>query len=181
MENLLDDCIGISENRLKHSYNVAKECYKIANEIFNRDDTFCDKMFVIGFNHDIGYEFTPKEAKHTHNEIGAVLISDAIEHNKETEFSNAIKWHGNPNTPDDMRTLEWYILNMADMTVDSKGIKVTMDTRLKDIASRQGTNSMAYKDASEIARQLREWLKMMEAKYNIDHKLLAFYYFSYYL
>ena len=29
MENLLDDCIGISENRLKHSYNVAKECYKI--------------------------------------------------------------------------------------------------------------------------------------------------------
>lgn len=165
MEKLFNYCIGISENRLKHSYGVAQECYKIADGYFNKSDTFCNRMFVIGFNHDIGYEFTPTDAKHTHNEIGAVLIADAIEHNKENVFSNAVKWHGNPNTPEEFRTLEWYILNLADMTIDSDGTKVSMNKRIKGIEDRQGRNSMAYRDAVRIASILREWLEKVNIKY----------------
>lgn len=150
--------ITISENRLKHIIGVARECYSLSKEYFNKDDLFAKKMFIIGFNHDVGYEFTPTAFKHFHGDIGAHLIKNAMGKEANDISINAIKWHGNPKTPDEYRTLEWYILNIADMTINSKGQKVTMDDRIEDILKRQGIESKAYKDSIQIKEILETFL-----------------------
>ena len=46
---------GISERKLKHSLEVARECKNLANQI-KKDEAFANAAFVMGFLHDIGYE-----------------------------------------------------------------------------------------------------------------------------
>jgi len=162
----MENFIGISEHRLNHSYGVAKECFRIA-KLLSKDEQFHKKMFVIGFNHDIGYEFTPTNAKHTHNAIGGDMIEKTLGFtfsNDAISFVNAVKYHGNPETPEKYRTLEWYIINLADMTINSRGEKVTMKKRVEDILKRQGENSLAYQHSSAMKNILEEWLKTLNIK-----------------
>lgn len=49
----------MDNDRLKHSYSVACKMAQIAKER-NLSDEEVKKCFVIGYNHDIGYEFTEK-------------------------------------------------------------------------------------------------------------------------
>lgn len=49
---------------------------------------------------------------------------------------------------------EWYILNIADMKTDSKGNRVTMEERLKDIGDRCGYESKEYLTARNLARSI---------------------------
>ena len=148
MEN---NFIGISENRLKHSLAVAKECYYLSINIFQKSDLYGKQMFVMGFNHDIGYEYTESSQKNKHNNIGALMleITFNLTKEKENKFINAIKYHGNPETPEEYRTLEWIILNLADLTVNSKGEKVSVLKRFQDIKERFGSDSKSYLDATK--------------------------------
>lgn len=46
----------IDNNRLQHIIGVARKCYSIAKSHGHNED-FCKKMFMLGWCHDIGYEF----------------------------------------------------------------------------------------------------------------------------
>ena len=153
----MDKYIGISEERLHHILNVARECYKIAkSEGFHED--FCRKMFMIGWNHDVGYEFSVTQEEHPkissemiHQMVGINNVYDVLISKK---ANDAIYYHG--KCPDESlkRVNEWRILNIADMTIDSKGNKVTVSQRLDDIKNRYGEDSDQYLTAYDIACQI---------------------------
>lgn len=141
--------IGISEDRLHHILGVARECYSIAKSL-GKDEEFCRKMFTIGWNHDIGYEFAVEPSNHADISHDMLKLIGVCDKDKEGSLY-AVKNHGKCNCD---KTLEFIILNTADMTVDSKGNKVSVEERLTDIQLRYGSNSVQYLTAFNLATKL---------------------------
>ena len=50
-------------DRLKHSISVARKMVKIGKN-YNLSDNELQELFILGFNHDIGYEFSEKCINH---------------------------------------------------------------------------------------------------------------------
>lgn len=59
----MQEYVGVTEDRLHHILGVARKAYKIAKEL-GYDEDFCRKMFMIGWIHDIGYEFSKNQTDH---------------------------------------------------------------------------------------------------------------------
>ena len=133
----------IKENRIKHILGVARRCYEIAKkEQFDED--FCQKMYLLGWIHDVGYDFEP----HNHEQASAKLLGMFT--NDDTALE-ALKYHDEWGMKP--RSAEHRILMMADMTTDSQGNKVTIEQRLEDVARRFGKESETYKKAYKATRQ----------------------------
>ena len=78
----------MDENRLKHSLAVARKMIKIGKE-YNLEDNELQDLFVLGFNHDIGYEYG-NNFNHEYID-GEILKRNNYKHWKE------IYYHGNIN------------------------------------------------------------------------------------
>lgn len=137
----------LSEEKIKHNVEVARLCYEISKEKYGCTEKFARAMWVIGYNHDIGYEFMDKTEKPSiHPDISDDILFTAF------HGSNyAIKWHGKKIAQDD---LSLRILNEADLKVNSKGKRVSVKDRLKDIENRYGKNSSQYLQALWLAEEL---------------------------
>ena len=137
----------ISENKIKHSLGVARECREIARQKGYSED-FSDAMFVMGLLHDIGYE---DEANSSHGHKSSEMIR-AFE-GWIDKCCDAIDCHGlvfdNWEVYDE-------ILNLADMTVSHEGVKISINERLKGIEERWGSSSVHYRHACEVADKLKE-------------------------
>lgn len=143
---------GITAHKIMHMLAVARKCYTLAREKYELSETTARKCFVMGLLHDIGYEFS--DSASTHPEVGADMLNslnvsqfcaivDAVRnHGKIYEMENVTKWD--------------YILNEADLTVDSKGNNVSIEERLDDIKGRYGKSSTQYKDALSVTKMLVE-------------------------
>lgn len=136
--------IGISENRIKHIIGVARKSYQIAKEKYQLSEEDARKAFVIGFNHDIGYEFSQFNMEHP--EIGYELIEKTFNYK-----CNEIKNHGNEFSEQDIFLK---ILNEADLSVDSKGNFVTVEERLEDIKNRYSETAPEYLKPLALAKKL---------------------------
>lgn len=148
----MSDFIGISEDRLHHILSVARECYQIAKRR-GYDEIFCRRMFMIGWNHDVGYEFSKKQSDHpiiSKNLLELVGVTDNNEDS--SRVLDSIREHGLYVNEE---TAEWTILNIADMTIDSKGNKVDVMQRLNDIKNRYGEYSNQYLTACDLAYSLK--------------------------
>lgn len=144
----MSEFIGISENKLHHILGVARECYRIAKEK-GYDEDFCRRMWMIGWNHDVGYEFSEKQAEHPYvGEAMLKLINVTNGNAYSSKVLHSIRRHG---LHTETRSIEWVILNTADMTIDSKGNKVSVDQRLQDIKERYGERSNQYITACDVA------------------------------
>lgn len=145
--------IGISENRLHHILGVARKAYKIAKDM-GKDEDFCRRCFILGWIHDVGYEFSEKQSEHPDMSAYMLLLTlddGVINSDLKKPFYKAIKEHG--RYPSEM-TEEYKILNMADMLVDSNGKEVTVSQRLEDIKSRYGEHSDQYLTACDICYRI---------------------------
>ena len=143
--------IGISEDRLHHILGVARKSYSIAKEM-NFDESFCRRMFMLGWMHDIGYEFSKTQSEHPDISSELLLaLGDALSDKLWADAVSAIKSHGRYT---ENETIEWKILNMADMQVDSKGKEVTVSQRLDDIKDRYGEYSDQYLTACDICYRI---------------------------
>lgn len=162
--------IGISEDRLRHTLGVARKAYEIAKEM-GHDERFARRMFMLGWVHDVGYEFTEKQSDHPNasaellwtlgDAFGVIMefprdkdgtISSSAPYNEEwVSAVSAIENHGRYT---EHKTAEWKILNMADMLIDSKGNEVMVSQRLDDIKSRYGEYSDQYLTACDICYQI---------------------------
>ena len=60
----------MEENRLKHSIGVGRKMVEIGMAQGLNDDELHD-LFVLGYNHDIGYEFGNNES---HAKIGGTIL-----------------------------------------------------------------------------------------------------------
>ena len=60
----------MDENRLKHSIAVARKMVEIGKN-YNLTDKQLKELFILGYNHDIGYEFGNNE---NHRIIGGNIL-----------------------------------------------------------------------------------------------------------
>ena len=106
-----------------------------------------ESCFIIGYNHDIGYEFA--EDTSVHNFIGGNLLKSA-----NFKYWEEIYYHGEINPNFSSKYLD--ILNMADMQIDKYGNDIGYDKRLEDIGSRYGFDSKIFIKAKTLINLLRK-------------------------
>ena len=133
-------------DRLKHSYAVAKKMKEIAINL-----NLCEKdqqdLFLLGFNHDIGYEYS--ENGIDHGKIGGLILK-----NSDYKYWKEVYYHG--KVTDEYGSMYLDILNQADMQIDKYGNDVGYDARLEDIKSRYGVDSNVYITCKNLISKLKE-------------------------
>lgn len=133
-------------DRLKHSISVGRKMMEIGKE---KELTGVElkELFLLGYNHDIGYEFTDKGINH--NVIGGeILKENGFKHWKE------VYYHGEINL--DYKSMYLEILNQADMQIDKYGNDVGYEKRLEDIKQRYGEASIVYQKAYKLVERLNK-------------------------
>lgn len=135
----------MTEDRLKHSLAVARKMVEIAKQkqMSEEEITTC---FLIGFNHDIGYEYS-RDGKE-HNKIGGTILKN----NGFTHWQE-VYYHGEPNVGFNSPYLT--ILNQADMQIDKAGNDVGYQKRLEDIESRYGKESVVYQKCVVLVNEIK--------------------------
>ena len=136
--------VGISDNRMMHTLVVARQSYHIAKNKYHLSENDCRKAFMIGFLHDVGYEFSENNLEHPVK--GYELIKETLG----VELTE-VREHGNANAE---QTIFLAILNEADMTVDGKGTIVTVEERLEDIKNRYSEDAPEYLKTVELVTKL---------------------------
>lgn len=129
----------MDENRIKHSLAVVKKMIELNN------GKNSEELFLIGYLHDIGYEFTTNMLEH--NKIGGNIL-------KENNFKywKEIYYHGEPQC--EYKSDYLTLLNKADMMVDNVGNDVGYLNRLENIKSRYGEESIQYIKAKQLIDEL---------------------------
>lgn len=136
----------MDEDRAKHSLAVAKKMVEIGKRK-NLSQEKLDELFMLGYVHDIGYQFLDEE--HTsHNEEGAKRLKEAG-----YKYWQEVKYHGYININYHSEYLD--ILNEADMQIDKFGNDVGYDKRLEDIKNRYGEESRVYNVVKTLVSNLR--------------------------
>ena len=133
----------ITENRLKHILAVAM---KMKAEVSKHPEDYpCspDDAFILGFLHDIGYEFSTTQSEHP-NKGGLALKEQGYKYWKE------IYYHGIPQDEYNSPLLD--LLNYADMTTSPSGENMTIKQRIDDIALRYGKGSKQELDAIKLSK-----------------------------
>lgn len=134
----------MDEDRLKHSIAVARKMLEIAkSKNLSEEDT--KTCFIIGFNHDIGYEFTNNGINH--NKIGGEILKQ-----NDFKYWKEIYYHGELNS--EYKSIFLDILNQADMQIDKYGNDVGYDKRLEDIKNRYGEDSEVYIRCCELVNKI---------------------------
>ena len=137
--------LHISDERLAHMRSVGRRAQLIAEQIGVRDQKSLQDIFLLGYLHDVGYEFSDDQSDHA-RVGGEILRRNGYPYWRE------VYYHGDPDTGYSSQLLD--ILNTADMVTDPNGDSVTLDKRLEDIADRYGRDSSQYIKARELAEQL---------------------------
>ena len=126
-------------DRMKHSLAVARKMVEIGNKLeLNKEQLH--ELFILGFNHDIGYEFGTNES---HNIIGGNMLK-----NSGYKYWQEVYYHGNPEAGYNSLYLD--ILIEADMKINKYGEDVGYEKRLEDIRNRYGSDAVQYNDALKI-------------------------------
>ncbi len=149
MEGKTDGCIGISEYRLHHILGVARKAYAIA-KLRGHNEDFARKMFMIGWCHDVGYEFSKERSEHPNKSATMIMLlnDSCVSSDLRQKSVSAVKYHGKYIKEE---TEEWRILNIADLLIDYDGKEVDVHKRLEGIKERYGEYSDQYLNACEIS------------------------------
>ena len=129
----------IDSDRLKHSIAVARKMVEIGKNL-NLKDEQLQELFVLGYNHDIGYEYGNNE---NHRIVGSNILKKS-----KYKYWQEIYYHGEIST--EYHSLYLDILNKADMQIDKYGNDVEYDKRLEDIKTRYGKDSDVYDKAKKL-------------------------------
>lgn len=135
----------IDFDRIKHSLAVANKMVEIGQEK-NLSDEQLQELFILGFNHDIGYQFDGENFDH--NIKGGIALK-----NSGYKYWQEVYYHGEINIAYSSMYLD--ILNMADMQINKYGEDVGYNLRLEDIKSRFGEDSSVYIKANKLINYLK--------------------------
>jgi len=132
------------KDRLNHSLAVANKMVEIGENL-NLKESDLQDLFILGYNHDIGYDFCSD--KKEHNIVGGEILK-----NNGYKYWKEVYYHGNPNSEYQSQFLK--ILNMADMQIDKYGNDVGYEKRLEDIKNRYGEYSIQYTNSYKIIKAI---------------------------
>lgn len=136
-------------DRIKHSYAVALKMQEIGKYLNLTEDQI-KELFILGFNHDIGYHFI--KDNESHSKIGGEVLKRS-----NYKYWEEVYYHGEIDI--NYSSLYLDILNLADMQIDKSGNDVGFEKRLLDIESRYGNESIVYKKCNTL-------VKTLKSKYN---------------
>lgn len=131
-------------DRLNHSVAVARKMVQIAT-LKGLSEAKIKDCFLIGYNHDIGYEFAKN--KDEHNKVGGNILKRCG-----FKYWKEIYYHG--ELDDKYTSLYLDILNQADMQIDRYGNDVGYAKRLEDIKIRYGENSTVYNKCCKLVKKI---------------------------
>lgn len=134
----------MDKDRLNHSIAVARKMVTIGKN-YNLNKEQLQELFVLGYNHDIGYEYGNNE---NHRIIGGNILKQS-----NYKYWKEVYYHGEINC--EYGSLYLDILNEADMQIDKYGNDVGYDNRLADIRDRYGKDSNIYKKAIILIDNLK--------------------------
>ena len=134
----------MDNDRINHSLAVANKMIEIGEEKDLSEEQL-KELFILGYNHDIGYRFGNNE---NHNIIGSNILKEC-----NYKYWKEVYYHGVPNS--EYKSLYLDILNIADMSIDKYGNDVGFDKRLEDIKTRYGEESVQYQNCVKIVDELR--------------------------
>lgn len=122
----------ITENKLKHSLAVAEKARELAESLIPDDNidkqAMLDAIFITGLLHDVGYDkLSTDDSPSSHPAISARMLQHFLQY--QYTAIRAVKEHGHSACDN----LISYVLNAADLSVDSHGNLVDMDLRVLDI------------------------------------------------
>ena len=136
----------MDNDRLNHSIAVARKMVEIGKDFGLKEDEL-KELFLLGYLHDIGYEYDNTGANH--NKIGSnILKQSGYKYHKEVYYHGEIE--------DEYSSLYLKILNKADMQIDKYGNDVGYDKRLEDIKNRYGKDSNVYKKCEKLISIIRD-------------------------
>lgn len=135
----------ISQTRMAHQFAVAIRIVELAAEHGTYSKEELDELFVMGYLHDIGYQFANDPDSHA-QAGGEVLKRLGV------KYWHEVANHGNPYSSFSSRELD--LLNAADMSTSPQGESVSFAERLADIGARYGTDSTRYVNANLLIKQL---------------------------
>lgn len=156
--------IGMDENRLRHCRGVGLKASELGRALFGWSEEKCREMFVMGYLHDVGYQFAHDQAEH--EELGGDLLRSLG-----FTYWAEIFHHGNPDSA--YQSNELLALNLADMLTSKDGSATTIPARLEDIASRYGVESTQYVAAKKLAEVLVAQVKKIEGAQGILSQLIS--------
>ena len=155
--------IGMDEDRLRHCRGVGMKASELGRILFGWSDEKCRDMFVMGYLHDVGYQFAHEQSEH--EELGGALLRSLG-----FAYWAEIFHHGNPDST--YRSEELLVLNLADMLTSKDGSATTIPARLADIVSRYGVESTQYVAAKKLADVLVAQVREIDGPQDILSQLL---------
>lgn len=155
--------IGMDENRLRHCYGVGLKASELGRTLFGWSDEKCREMFVMGYLHDIGYQFAHDQVEH--GELGGELL-----HSLGFTYWAEILNHGDPDS--DYKSDELLVLNLADMLTSKDGNPTTLSDRVVDIAKRYGVESEQFATAWKLSEKLISQVQKLNAPQDVLIQLI---------
>lgn len=136
----------MDNDRLNHSIAVARKMVEIGKDFGLKEDEL-KELFLLGYLHDIGYEYDNTGVNH--NKIGSNMLKQSgYKYYKEVYYHGEVK--------DEYSSLYLKILNKADMQIDKYGNDVGYDKRIEDIKNRYGNDSDVYKKCEILVSIIRD-------------------------
>lgn len=142
----------IETGRLMHGMRVAEKMKKAVENNPSLCNADADEAFLLGYIHDVGYNFVDKQDEHEHY-AGELLKKQGY------KFWREVYYHGTPEC--EYGSDELNLLNWADMTVDQTGTDVTLAERLEDIGKRYGKDSSQYIKAVQLSKEISLWMEQV--------------------
>ena len=139
--------IEFREGLSRHQLGVGVQMFDYAKNMLGKSDDYCLEMFVLGNIHDMGRYIFKDQSKH---DIMLAKVLEDCGYKYYREVSEHSKYCSEYQS--DELNLLWF----ADCTVSSLGERCTFESRLKDIESRYGTNSIEYNETLYLVEYLRD-------------------------
>lgn len=135
---------GLYNVKQIHVLEVGRLMAQLAKER-GWDEEKQKEMFMLGYVHDVGYEFSETGADHA--KLGGELLkSQGYKYWKEVYYHGLYDaWY---------QSEELDILNIADLTINTNGENIGVEKRLENIANRHGTDSQVYIQTRKLAESL---------------------------
>lgn len=136
----------MNNDRLKHSISVGRKMVEFGQK-YNLSDKELTELFLLGYVHDIGYEYAENSIEH--NIVGGNILKQSG-----YKYWKEVYYNGKSNS--EYKSLYLAILNEADMQIDKYGNEVGFDKRLDDIKNRYGENSKPYLCSKQIIDSIKK-------------------------
>lgn len=132
---------------MSHQLSVARKVVEMAKSRGEYSEEELQELFLMGYLHDVGYEFVDDPSEH------ASAGGDALRR-MGFKYWQEVSNHGIPGCS--YASSELDLLNSADMHTSPIGNPVSYKRRLDDIRERYGVDSTQYRNAATVIAELKE-------------------------